>query len=201
MNVIRLAITPSTQQAARHLPVGTVVLADFQTAGRGRLGRRWEAPAGTALLASFVLPARTLAVFAAGVAAAHACAADVELKWPNDLVRGEAKLAGLLAEMEDDCCVVGIGINLHWAPPGGAQLNEDREAVLHRLISELEHWFGETDAAVLGAWRARSATLGRRVQIEMAEESFEGLAEDIAEDGALVVDGRRVIAGDVVHVR
>ena len=60
MRIVRLASTPSTQDAARDLPVGSAVVADFQTAGRGRLSRTWEAPPGTALLASVVMPARAV---------------------------------------------------------------------------------------------------------------------------------------------
>jgi len=116
VKIVRLASTPSTQEVARGLPLGSAVVADHQTAGRGRLGRTWEAPPGTALLASFVLPARPLASLAAGVAAAHACGPASRLKWPNDVLLGGAKLAGLLAELHGDRVIVGIGINLSWAP-------------------------------------------------------------------------------------
>src|SRR5207237_2790007 len=118
VRIVRLASTPSTQDVARDLPVGTAVVADFQTAGRGRLRRVWEAPPGTALLASFVMPARPLASLAAGVAAAHACGPSARLKWPNDVLLHGAKLAGILAERLADRVVLGIGVNLTAAPPG-----------------------------------------------------------------------------------
>jgi BirA family transcriptional regulator, biotin operon repressor / biotin---[acetyl-CoA-carboxylase] ligase len=203
VKVIRLASTPSTQDVARDLPAGTVVVADHQTSGRGRLGRSWEAPPGTALLASFVLPGRPLASLAAGVATAHACGPEVRLKWPNDLLLGGAKLAGILTESHGDRVVVGLGINLAWAPPGAAMLGPEteRNVLLERLAGELERWFGATDAEVLRAWRERSDTLGRKVRVEVAGETIQGVAEDVAEDGSLIVAGRLVTAGDVVHLR
>jgi BirA family biotin operon repressor/biotin-[acetyl-CoA-carboxylase] ligase len=209
--VIRLARTPSTQDAARALPIGSVVVADHQTAGRGRLGRRWETPPGAALLASFVLPARPLASLAAGVAVAAACAdadpgrrssADIRLKWPNDVLLDGRKLAGILVERVDDArCVVGIGVNLTWAPPGAAALGADREALLAALRGELGRRFAADDAAVLEAWRGLADTLGRRVRVELPNEAFEGIAEALAPDGSLIVGGRTVTAGDVVHLR
>jgi BirA family biotin operon repressor/biotin-[acetyl-CoA-carboxylase] ligase len=201
VRVIRLAITPSTQDVARRLPVGSAVVADHQTSGRGRLGRAWDSPPGASLLASFVLPFRDLALFAAGVAAARACGPEVRLKWPNDLYVEGQKLAGLLAERHGDRCVVGIGINLSWAPEGAAMLDRDREELLADLAGELEDWFGATDEAILGAWRERSMTLGSWVRIELDGDRFEGLAEAIENDGALIVGGRRVTVGDVVHLR
>jgi BirA family biotin operon repressor/biotin-[acetyl-CoA-carboxylase] ligase len=203
MRVVRLASTPSTQDVARDLPVGSVVVADFQTAGRGRLRRVWGAPPGTALLASFVMPARPLASLAAGVAAACACGPAVRLKWPNDAMLGGAKLAGVLAELHGDRVIVGIGVNLSWAPPGAAMLgaDADREALLEKLLAELDRWFAAPDLEVVAAWRERAETLGRTVRVELPGETFEGVAEDIASDGALIVSGRAVTAGDVIHLR
>jgi BirA family biotin operon repressor/biotin-[acetyl-CoA-carboxylase] ligase len=201
MRLIRLASTPSTQDVARGLPVGSVVVADQQTSGRGRLGRRWEAPPGSALLASFVLTARSLASLAAGVAAAEACGRSVRLKWPNDLLLDGRKVAGVLIERRGERCVVGIGVNLTWAPPGAGRLETQRDPLLERLRAELETWFTAADAEVLAAWRARSDTLGRRVRVELPDETFEGRAEDVASDGSLIVGGRTVTAGDVIHLR
>jgi BirA family biotin operon repressor/biotin-[acetyl-CoA-carboxylase] ligase len=201
MQPLRLAVTTSTQDVARDLPVGSVVVSDHQTSGRGRLGRAWEAPSGTALLASFVLPARPLAALAAGVAVAAACGERARLKWPNDVLLGGGKLAGILAEQRGSRCVLGVGVNLTWAPPGGARLECDREALLQRVDGELRRWFAAPDADVLAAWRARADTLGRRVRVELPGEAFEGVAEDVTADGCLVVAGRAVAAGDVIHLR
>jgi BirA family biotin operon repressor/biotin-[acetyl-CoA-carboxylase] ligase len=201
MSLIRLASTPSTQDVARGLPLGSVVVADQQTSGRGRLGRRWDAPPGSALLASFVLRARPLASLAAGVAAAAACGEPVRLKWPNDLLIEGRKLAGILVERRDERCVVGIGVNLTWAPPGAGRLEADRDQLLERLGVELERWFAAPDSEVLAAWRARADTLGRRVRVELPGKAFEGTAEDLTKDGSLIVDGHVVTAGDVIHLR
>src|SRR5438270_9593123 len=111
-DVRRFAELDSTNRHALELarqgvPEGLVVVADHQTAGRGRLGRSWEAPPGSALLASVVMPTRQLASLAAGVAAAHACGSRTRLKWPNDVLLDGAKLGGILAELPDDRVLVG----------------------------------------------------------------------------------------------
>jgi BirA family biotin operon repressor/biotin-[acetyl-CoA-carboxylase] ligase len=135
------------------------------------------------------------------VAAALACGESVRLKWPNDLLLAGRKLAGILVEQRGERCVVGVGINLAWAPPGAGRLNADREQLLERLRFELERWFAAADSEVLAAWRTRSDTVGRRVRVELPGEVFEGRAEDVAGDGSLIVDGRAVTAGDVIHLR
>jgi BirA family biotin operon repressor/biotin-[acetyl-CoA-carboxylase] ligase len=201
MEIVRVGSVASTQEVARALAIGTAVVAEHQEAGRGRLGRRWEAPPGTALLASFVLPFQPLAPIAAGVAAAAACGPAVRLKWPNDLLLEDRKLGGILVEAAGDRAIVGIGINLAWAPPRAARLDAEREGLLERLVAALQQWWVAPPDRLLDAWRERSDTLGRRVRVELAGEVFEGQAEDIADDGALIVGGRRVAAGDVTHLR
>jgi len=201
MKVIRVGTVLSTQDVARPLQVGSVVLAEHQTAGRGRLGRRWEAPHGSAFLASWVMRAHSLAPLAGGVAAASACGERVRLKWPNDLMLDGRKVGGILVERIDQKCVVGTGINLHWAPPGAAQLNVDRDTLLARMEPEMTRWFAAPETEVMAAWRMRSDTLGRLVRVELPGEKFEGIAEDLASDGSLIVAGRVVTAGDVIHLR
>jgi BirA family biotin operon repressor/biotin-[acetyl-CoA-carboxylase] ligase len=202
MQVVRVDSVPSTQDLARPLPVGTVVVAEHQTAGRGRLDRRWAGPPGSALLASWVLPAHPLAPLAAGVACAQACGERVRLKWPNDLLLDGRKLGGILVERTDDRCIVGTGINLSWAPPDAAMLvGVGRDDLLERLAERLETWFAAPAAEALAAWRSRADTLGRRVRVELPDGSFEGVAEDIEPDGSLLVAGRVVAAGDVIHLR
>jgi BirA family biotin operon repressor/biotin-[acetyl-CoA-carboxylase] ligase len=199
--VVRVESVASTQDLARTLPIGSVVVAAHQTAGRGRLDRRWDAPPGTALLASFVLPASPLLSLAAGVAAARACGDGVQLKWPNDLLLDGRKLGGILVEVLGPKAAVGIGINLSWAPPEGAALGQEREPLLERLRAELAHWTVASPPDVLAAWRELSDTLGRDVSVRVAGEVIEGLAEDVDADGALLVAGRRVTAGDVIYLR
>ena len=197
----RLGTVESTQLAAADLPLGSVVVADHQTAGRGRLGRRWEAPPGSALLATFVCESSPLIVFAAGVAAAEACGQGVLLKWPNDLVLDDRKVGGILAEVRHQHALVGIGINLSSAPEGAAMLNQDRDQLLDRLIPLMKRWTEAEPNRVLARWRDLSWTLGQDVRVELGGTVIEGRADDIDEDGALLVGGHRVIAGDVTRLR
>jgi BirA family biotin operon repressor/biotin-[acetyl-CoA-carboxylase] ligase len=197
----RLGTVDSTQVAAAAMPLGSVVVADHQTAGRGRHGRSWEAPEGSGLFVTFVLEPSPIVVFAAGVAAAEACGRGVLLKWPNDLVLEDRKLGGILAEVRHEHALVGIGINLSWAPEGAAKLGDDRDALLDRLLPLMTSWTTAGPEAVIQRWRELSWTLGQTVRVELGGEVIEGLAEDVAEDGALLVGGRRVIAGDVTRVR
>ena len=183
------------------MPLGSVVVADYQTAGRGRLGRSWEAPPGGGLFVTFVVEPSNVVVFAAGVAAAEACRRGVLLKWPNDLMLDDRKLGGVLAEIRNEHALIGIGINLSWAPEGAALLGDDRDALLDRLMPLVTSWTEAEPEAVMQRWRELSWTLGQTVRVELGGEVIEGVAEDVAQDGALLVGGRRVIAGDVTRVR
>lgn len=193
---MRLREVTSTQDVAREMPVGSVVVADHQTAGRGRLERRWEAPPGTALLVSFVLDRNPLLSLAAGVAAAEACSPAVRLKWPNDLLVDGRKLGGILVEVAPDRAICGIGINLTAAPEGAARLDEPRDTVLERLRAKISQWTAAPPDGVLARWRELSDTLGRRVRIDGAE----GIAEDIGPNGELIVDGKHYVVGSVTHL-
>jgi BirA family transcriptional regulator, biotin operon repressor / biotin---[acetyl-CoA-carboxylase] ligase len=198
---VRLGSVPSTQEPARELPIGSVVVAEHQSAGRGRLDRRWEAPPGTALLASFVLPRHPLLSLAAGVAAAEACGEGMRLKWPNDLMLGGRKAGGILVEVAADRAIVGIGINLTAAPPGAAMVQMPRDELLERLRTSLAAWAAKPSEQVLQRWRELSVTLGRRVRVELPGRHVEGIAQDLDANGALIVDGVAVSAGDVIHLR
>lgn len=199
-DVMRVKSVTSTQDIARPLPIGSVVVADHQTAGRGRLDHRWEAPPGTALLASFVLPPNPLLSLAAGIAAAEACGGEVRLKWPNDLLLNGAKVGGILVEAMAGKAICGIGINLTWAPDGAAMLNRDRDQVLDALWVEVARWSSASPGAVLARWRELSDTLGRRVRVDMAEKIIEGVADDVGPGGELIVDGIPVVFGSVIHL-
>ncbi len=223
-------------RAHRGAPEGLVVAADFQTAGRGRLDRRWESPPGANLLASVLLRPRCdgahvhLCTGAVALAAADACreVAGVEpvLKWPNDLLVGGSKLAGILAEAEFSggelaSVVIGVGLNVAWPGPeeaGGTCLDDvgasaqpvDRRALLERLLGALSARRPLLDdaagrAALAEEVRRRCATLGRPVRVTLAGEELTGLAAAIDDAGHLVVETasgpRRITAGDVVHLR
>jgi BirA family biotin operon repressor/biotin-[acetyl-CoA-carboxylase] ligase len=198
--VVRRKSVTSTQDVARELPIGSIVVADHQTAGRGRLDRSWESPPGTALLASFVLRPDPLLSLAAGVAAAEACGHGVRLKWPNDLLLGGAKLGGILVEATPTKAICGIGINLHWSPAGAARLDADRDQLLEKLRVELARWTSAGPDVVLARWRELSDTLGRRVRVELPGSVLEGTAEEIGPGGELIVDGVAVTVGSVIHL-
>jgi BirA family biotin operon repressor/biotin-[acetyl-CoA-carboxylase] ligase len=206
------------EQARAGAPEGLVAVADHQTAGRGRLGRVWEAPAGANLLLTVLLrPAsvsyRSLACVA--LAARDACSSVTDgrvvpdLKWPNDLLVGGAKLAGVLAETDGAGAVaVGIGLNVAWAPPDAACLGADvsRDAVLDAFLAALGGWLDRPEREVVAAYRSACATIGQHVRVDLVDgETFEGVAADVDDEGRLLVEVnaclRTVAVGDVTHVR
>ena len=180
--------------------MGTVIVADEQTAGRGRLARTWETPPGSGLAVSLVVQPRRLLSLLVGVAAAEACGHEVRLKWPNDLLLDGRKVGGILVEAKPGRAVVGLGINLKWAPPGAAFVEVDRDELLTRLLKRVEAWLRASDDEVLERWRQLADTLGARVTVSLPGRVIEGVADDIDADGSLVVAGERVSAGDVIHV-
>jgi BirA family biotin operon repressor/biotin-[acetyl-CoA-carboxylase] ligase len=236
-------------------PEGVVVVADHQTAGRGRYDRAWVAPPGGSLLVSVLLrppsPVASTATMAAAVAMAEAveevAGVSPGLKWPNDLVvageGGERKLAGILAEAdwpasatisagwrqpsahERAVIVVGVGLNVSWPEDDEAirdvadtavALNwvtpepVDRVDLLVAFLRRLESGYGglvtEGPGAAMDQWRRRSATLGRRVRIDLGVDDVEGTAVDVTAEGHLVVEApggqlRTFAVGDVVHLR
>src|ERR1700680_3674713 len=195
--IVHLASVTSTQDVARDMPIGSVVVADHQTAGRGRLSHRWDAPPGTALLVSFVLRPNPLLSLAAGVAAAEACGGGVRLKWPNDLLLDSRKVGGILVEVSASKAVCGIGINLTSAPEGAARVDQPRDELLERLRTAVEQWSSAPADQVIARWRELSDTIGKAVRIELPDRILEGIAEDIDPTGSLIVGGERISAGSV----
>ena len=218
---LHLRAVGSTNDRARELaiagaPHGTLVTAAEQSAGRGRQGRTWSAPAGHALLMSLLVrdPPRLIPLIAA-VAVAETVGDVATIKWPNDVQVDGRKVAGILVEgrPQERWAVVGIGLNvairLEDLPP---ELHEtaatmgleprDVEGVLARLLAALEAWSARDEAAVLEAWRARDALRGQ--QIRWAQGS--GRADGIDEHGRLVVvqelgDRTALDAGEVHLLR
>ena len=228
------AVLESTMDEARKLaregcPAFTVVTADRQTRGRGRLDRRWQsAPGGLyfTLVLRPRLPASlaALVTFAAGLEwarlLADECGVAVGLKWPNDLLVGERKLAGMLSEMEAPGDLVtfvnvGIGLNVNNAP-AAADLNavslkeltgqaQSRCTLLGRFLARMESRLQDQGlSGVTAEWKTCAATLGRPVRIATLNDTIEGVARDVDETGALMVelsDGTltRVVHGDCFH--
>jgi BirA family biotin operon repressor/biotin-[acetyl-CoA-carboxylase] ligase len=202
---VHLRQTGSTNDRARLLaiagaPHGTLVTASVQTAGRGRQGRRWAAPAGQSLLMSLVLrsPPPLLTLIAA-VAVCDVAGDEARIKWPNDVVhvRGESleKLAGILTEgrPQEGWAVLGIGLNvavhLKDLPielqAGAATLGYAPDAIepaLERLLAALARRLAEPASATLEAWRVRDALYGR----EIAWGSGHGRAAGIDGTGRLI---------------
>ncbi|MCW2666367.1 MAG: biotin/acetyl-CoA-carboxylase ligase [Frankiales bacterium] len=218
--------TPSTnavvaERARAGAPAGLVVVAERQTAGRGRLDRSWVSPPRAGLTFSVLVrpelpPARwSWLPLWGGLAVADAlrdrCELDTELKWPNDVLIGGKKVCGVLAEAPGGGAVVlGIGLNVTTRadelPHDGATslrlagaTTTDRDTVLRAV---LRRWAQVLREASPDAYRARCGTLGRAVRLELpGGRSVEGTAETVDDDGRLVVDGTPYAAGDVVHLR
>ncbi|WP_182885496.1 biotin--[acetyl-CoA-carboxylase] ligase [Microbispora sp. H10885] len=214
---------------------GAVLVAEAQFAGRGRLGRPWSAPPRSGLTFSMLLrPEVPLArqgwlALLVGLAAASAvrriAEVDVRLKWPNDLMIGERKLAGILAERVDQVIVIGMGLNVSLRreelPVERATslavenaACTDRDPLLRAILREVESHYrdwvaadGDPDASGLrAAYLAWSATVGQDVRVELpGERVITGRAAGIDPAGHLLVRGEdgehSLSAGDVVHVR
>lgn len=214
--------TDSTNLRAKELAAtgaadGTLVLADSQTSGRGRLDRAWASPPGANLLLSIILrPNLALgSFFRLTMAAAVALARAVEeltdlaplIKWPNDLYLDEAKLAGILTEISGqaeglDWAVVGVGVNVNAAPElktgdyRAASLADltgrrvDRLELLNLFLLRLEEMVeaGLPPQELRQHWLARSMTIGRRVTVADRGRNVTGLAQDIDGDGALILE-------------
>ena len=206
--------------AAAGAPDRTVLRTDHQTAGRGRLDRRWDAPPGTNLLVSVLhrhvpdppvaLTHRTgLALVRAVVATTGA---DARLKWPNDLLLADddgetRKAAGMLAQAcPDGSVIVGCGINIGWAPDGATRLGDTitPSELLEALLTEFDRLGDDTEAEA--AYRAHLDTIGRAVRVDTPNGAIEGRATGVADDGSLeVLDAcavtHRIGVGDVIHLR
>lgn len=214
----RLPTASSTQDEARRLleageaSLGHVVVADEQTAGRGRFGRSWVSPSG-GLYATFLVPHAAGITLLAGVAVARALerfGGAVGLKWPNDVLVGGEKLAGILIETDGDVALVGVGVNIDEAPAEGATSLRRVGAPARRAELLLALWdefhTGADAAEILVEYRARSVTVGQQVRVMGRDgAAVVGHAVDVDADGRLVVKTRagvlRVSSGDCEHLR
>ncbi len=234
----------STNQIAREmasngLPGGVAIFAESQKKGKGRLGRQWFSPHGVNLYLSIFLrphqPPREFPLFsiAAAVALVHAIRSvtglAVAIKWPNDIIWNDKKVAGILIESEchgDQAAplVIGIGINVNMNPgdfpPGidatavslkmalGQSIDRSDLAIAlldafldqHLLVEE-----GKKDFLLL-TMKQYCQTMGRRIMVQTARQQFEGWALDIEEDGTLLVKmgdhtQRKILVGDITHLR
>ena len=205
-----------------------IVIAETQTSGRGRLGRRWHSQRGgiyfTIILRPRIGPAHAQIInLMATVSVARAIRSlfnlEAKLKWPNDvLIRGK-KVCGILAEMEAEMDVIkfvnlGIGINannpISLYEEGATSIKEglgrdiSRKGLLMCVLNEIEKRKSLLGKEIISEWKALSSTINKKVRIIMQDEVVEGEAIDIDTDGALILKTdkgiRRIIAGDCIHL-
>jgi len=231
---------PSTMDLAMGLGMkgaseGTVILAETQTKGKGRLGRIWFSPKHKGIYLSLILrpkfsPERTpLLTLLSAVSICEAikeyCGIDSQIKWPNDILIHNKKVAGILTELnaemdEVNFVVIGIGLNVNNEKKslisGSTSLREvigeevSRVALLQEILRRIEanyiHFDQKGPKAIIDKWREYSVTLGKRVKVYSHREHIEGQAVNIDADGGLMVRKDsgltvKVMAGDVVHCR
>jgi BirA family biotin operon repressor/biotin-[acetyl-CoA-carboxylase] ligase len=211
--------------AASGAPDRSVLRARHQTDGRGRLDRRWLAPPGTNLLVSLLFRdvpqhAHQLTqrvALAAATACTEIAGVSPALKWPNDVLLDGRKLAGVLAEAAGTRAggtrasvnspayvVVGIGINVGWAPDGAAMLGDGHDPA--DVLALMLDAYDRLPTDINDMYRSALATIGQPVRIELGGSSVSGRALDVLADGRLVVLDdcgitHRFDTGDVVHLR
>jgi BirA family biotin operon repressor/biotin-[acetyl-CoA-carboxylase] ligase len=211
------------REAEAGAPEGTAVIAEEQTAGRGRFGRNWVSPAGQNLYVTLVLRPDVAHLRVLSMVSPLAVCRAIDsvsavrpmIKWPNDIVVGGKKLAGVLIEgevtgEEPRYALVGIGINVNYrvddpsiSSIATSLINEaasavSREALLAALMNAYEELYQQSAASlseVHDGWRGRLETLGRQVTVTFGDEKHEGLARDVDGEGNLLL---RTASGQVL---
>jgi BirA family biotin operon repressor/biotin-[acetyl-CoA-carboxylase] ligase len=222
------------QLGVEEAPEGTVVCAENQTKGKGRLGRSWVSPKGKGVYMSVILRPKlvpadlTQLTLLSAVAVCEAvgkfCPVPVKIKWPNDILVNNKKLAGILTELSAEMdrvrfVVIGIGINvntpLSQLPPQSASIKSEtgrkacRIDLVQEILRSLEKWYmclqAQGFSPVITRWKELSSTLGRYVHLVDQSGDTEGTAVDLDEYGGLVIrsdTGLTVkrMSGDIVQV-
>jgi len=219
-HIVYLTSTTSTQDVARAeaeegAPAGTLILAEEQTAGRGRFGRTWVSPAGKNLYLTVIMRPEVHRARCLGIVAPLAVAEAVEdvtglsprIKWPNDVIVEGRKLAGVLIETEVQgqslkYALVGPGINVNFEIDEASDIagiatslkrelvrDTSREELLAVFLNRFEMLYESAPEGghVLQEWRSRLDTLGRHVKVTFRDHVQEGLAEDVDADGNLIL--------------
>jgi BirA family biotin operon repressor/biotin-[acetyl-CoA-carboxylase] ligase len=248
-NIIYKQSVGSTNTAAYIMaqegaPEGTVVIADSQSAGKGRMGRSWQSPPGKGIWMSFILRPDLSAndMQTVTLAASVSVAKTLEqltgikpgIKWPNDIILDGRKVCGILTEMNSEIdrvnyIIVGIGLNfsqqeddfdgnirdtaislaMHLKKNGIKLKNNMRNDIIKEILKIFDYYYGlmlnSDKAAVIRDWRNYSVTLGSSIKVHSRNGEFCGLAEDITEDGALVIKaedgGIRIVTSGEVSIR
>jgi BirA family biotin operon repressor/biotin-[acetyl-CoA-carboxylase] ligase len=195
----------STMDAAAGRGLGTVIIADEQTAGQGRHGHSWHSEAGSGIYFSMVLKPAPLLTLALGLATAEAIASATgvacDLRWPNDVMVGARKVAGILVKLVNGAAIAGIGINVNHAtfPPELADLATSlrfhagrefaRVDILLALIPAIERWAElDSDTILRRFEQASSYVSGRRVTVDQSDGSIlEGTTSGLDPAGYLIV--------------
>lgn len=227
-------LTGSTQNDLKELlknkniKVGEVIVTQYQSAGRGRFDRSFDAPNESALLFSFFINPRRSNLdwgwipLIAGYSVLDAlkkidASCEIKIKWPNDLLVAEKKIAGLLCEVFPEGIIVGIGLNVSMKsdqlPVSSAtslslenfsELNRNilLAAILNNFKERLDLW-DQGDDSIQALYCSASATLGKKVRIQYPDgRNVESIATGISVGGELIIsDGAHVHAGDVIHLR
>ncbi len=223
------------QLGLKNAPEGTLVITEAQSKGKGRLGREWFSPKYKGIYMSLILkpqisPSATpvltlLTAVSLCEAVKSAVGIDAQIKWPNDVLVHNKKLAGILTELNAELdntffVIIGVGININNDKkslfPGATSLKElkkenvDRLLILQEFLRKIEANYiifqkGGSEA-VLEKWRSYSITLNRRVKVSSHKDHLEGEAIDIDSDGGLLLRNdaglvTKVLSGDVVHCR
>lgn len=227
-------VVDSTMHLARILarrgePEGTVVIAEQQTSGRGRLDRHWLSPGGGIYLTLVTRPSvapsqapriNLLAAVVVSRTLERLYGLAARVKWPNDVLVDGRKVCGILAEMDAECDAVrfvnvGIGLNANSRvadeQPAGVSLLEllgapvDRVLLVREIVQDvLDSLPRLTSGALLDEWRSRTVTLGREVSVACGDSTIRGIALDITASGTLLVqdaggETHEVVAGDCLH--
>lgn len=227
----------STNEKAKILaingePHGTLILSEKQTMGKGRMGRKWESPKNEGIWLSIILrpnlspeeaPKITLVAAVACARAIRKLGINCAIKWPNDILYEEKKLAGILTEISAEIdrinhVIVGVGINVNTKKFTGElesiatslylikEEPVDRKKILIDFLKEFEYFYSKLEKGnfqdVLKEWKALNCTIGRNVKIIGKTKEIEGIAFDIDGFGALLIrknDGsvERILSGDV----
>jgi len=196
------ATIASTMHAAAELPLGSVVLAEEQTAGLGRHGHSWHSEAGTGIYCSIVLSPSPVLTLALGLATADALARSsgiaCDLRWPNDVMLDGRKVGGILVQLVDEKAVVGIGINVNH-PSLPAELEATslrlhagkevaRDEIVIALLRAIPTFLSEDTETILRLFtHASSYAAGRRVVVQQPDGIVEGVTAGLNAAGFLIV--------------
>ena len=203
-------------EVRRGAPEGTVIIADEQTAGQGRMGRVWRSPKGSVALSVILYPEVVFLpslIMVASLAVVYSIeevtGLNSQIKWPNDILMAGRKVCGILVENEVrgsvvDYSIIGVGVNINLASAGlsevlppatslSAELEQEvpRLDFVRQLLVELDRLYLSVSGgtSVCGEWRDRLVTLGKQVVATWGETKYEGVAESVAEDGSLFLRG------------